>query len=69
MRDVDIVGRYSGEELLILLPDTGTKEAAAAAERLKRRFKKLTVSLGACNFPGKVKSVFKKLGSIQFFQE
>ena len=37
LRDSDILGRYGGEEFSILLPDTGVKAAAFAAERLLNR--------------------------------
>jgi diguanylate cyclase (GGDEF)-like protein len=33
LRDVDIFGRYGGEEFLLILPDTAQRGAAAAAER------------------------------------
>jgi len=32
----DIIGRYGGDEFLLLMPDTGIKEARAAAQRLRR---------------------------------
>ena len=32
----DIIGRYGGDEFLLLLPDTGSKEARAIAQRLRR---------------------------------
>ena len=32
----DIIGRYGGDEFLLLLPDTGAKEARAIANRLRR---------------------------------
>jgi diguanylate cyclase (GGDEF)-like protein len=35
LRDVDIFGRYGGEEFLLLLPDTDSRGAVAAAERLR----------------------------------
>ena len=35
LRDVDVLGRYGGEELIALLPETGPEEAAAAAERVR----------------------------------
>ena len=35
IRDVDLVGRYGGEELLIFLPETDSKTAMQVAERLR----------------------------------
>ena len=35
LRDVDIIGRYGGEEFIILLPDTPLPDAAQVAERLR----------------------------------
>lgn len=38
LRPDDILGRYGGEEFVILLPDTGLDEAIKIAERLRRLF-------------------------------
>lgn len=38
LRESDTVGRIGGEEFLILLPDTGIKEAYGIAERLREYF-------------------------------
>jgi diguanylate cyclase (GGDEF)-like protein len=35
-RNVDVVGRYGGDEFLFVLPATGREEAAAFAERFRR---------------------------------
>jgi len=35
MREIDLLGRYGGEEFSILLPETGLDEAIALAERLR----------------------------------
>lgn len=35
VREIDLVGRYGGEELIILLPETNRKLAMQAAERLR----------------------------------
>ncbi len=35
-RAEDILGRYGGDEFLLLLPDTGIKEARSIAQRLRR---------------------------------
>jgi diguanylate cyclase (GGDEF)-like protein/PAS domain S-box-containing protein len=35
IRNVDILGRYGGEEFVIILPETGMKKATAVAERIR----------------------------------
>lgn len=58
LRDVDLCGRYGGEEFSILLPETGMEDALKIAERVRKRIAaqiietpeaaiKLTVSIGA----------------------
>jgi len=37
MRQIDIVGRYGGDEFLCVLPSTGLQGAAATAERIRER--------------------------------
>ena len=60
LRSVDIVGRYGGEEFIILLPDTGLLQAQQTAERLCQEIAEmktdtekgrlsLTVSLGVAS--------------------
>lgn len=53
IRAYDILGRYGGEEFLILLPDTGLEDARYLAERIRIHVKdnsiissKITISLG-----------------------
>jgi diguanylate cyclase (GGDEF)-like protein len=36
MRDSDLIGRYGGEEFLIVLPETDCTEAASVAERIRK---------------------------------
>ncbi len=60
VRDPDTVGRYGGEEFLVVLPSTRLKEAAGQAARLCRRIReteinvgetiKLTVSIGVAEY-------------------
>jgi diguanylate cyclase (GGDEF)-like protein len=63
-RDVDIVARYGGEEMVLILPETSRRHAADLAERIRRRISetlfenmesqpsgKLTVSAGVATFP------------------
>ena len=45
VRDFDLVGRYSGEEVALVLPDTDYKGAMVVAERLRKLVKKLPVQL------------------------
>jgi diguanylate cyclase (GGDEF)-like protein len=58
VREVDSVGRYGGEEFLVLMPESGEAEAAALAERVRRRIaeaklphRRVTVSLGVAQYP------------------
>ena len=37
LRDVDLIGRYGGEEFLIMLPVTGAQQACLLAERIRSR--------------------------------
>jgi two-component system, cell cycle response regulator len=62
-REVDKLGRYGGEEFILLLPDTGIEDAAVLLERVRRsvaRFPfpvgtdephRMTVSAGIASFP------------------
>lgn len=43
LRQGDALGRYGGEEFLIVLPGAGTKDAATVAERIRRRVQELTL--------------------------
>lgn len=62
VREIDLVGRYGGEEFSLLLAETSKKDALQMAERLrlsieKHRFKaydeagKATISIGLATFP------------------
>jgi diguanylate cyclase (GGDEF)-like protein len=61
-RGIDLVGRFGGEEFIILLPKTDKEGAMAAAEKLRQRMAEerflshehagpLTLSLGIAEFP------------------
>jgi diguanylate cyclase (GGDEF)-like protein len=62
VRKKDVVARYGGEEFVLILPDAGTDESLAIAERIRRTVEKtpfevgavqlkLTISLGISRFP------------------
>jgi diguanylate cyclase (GGDEF)-like protein len=60
-RDVDVSGRYGGEEFLVILPHTSTAAAMEVAERIRCAVKALTwtqhglrvtVSGGVCEYAG-----------------
>lgn len=62
VREIDLVGRYGGEEFSILLPDTGAAEAVQVAERIRsavanKRFTaydeviEVTLSIGVGAYP------------------
>jgi diguanylate cyclase (GGDEF)-like protein len=43
LRDYDVVGRFGGEEFVVLLPNADILEACRVAERLRNRVRRLTV--------------------------
>ncbi len=62
LRETDIVGRYGGDEFVIVLPETPLSGALAIAERIRQKVEsyefvaqnlaiRLTVSLGVANCP------------------
>jgi len=60
VRNVDIAGRYGGEEFVLLLVETGRDAALAVAERIRKRVRAagftaggtaLTVSIGVASYP------------------
>lgn len=58
VREVDSVGRYGGEEFVVLMPETGEAEAATLAERLRKSIadepfahRQVTISLGVAQYP------------------
>ncbi|MCA9401752.1 MAG: GGDEF domain-containing protein [Candidatus Omnitrophica bacterium] len=62
IREIDIAGRYGGEEFCVVLPDTNQEGALLAAERIRQATEKkeivaydtrvyVTVSVGVATFP------------------
>ena len=58
VRDGDVVGRYGGEEFIILLKDTGRAGACRIAERIRKKIEEIrireistTISAGLAVFP------------------
>jgi diguanylate cyclase (GGDEF)-like protein len=61
MRDSDLIGRYGGEEFLIVLPETDCTEAALVAERIRSDIEtqewpesqlRVTISGGVAEYSG-----------------
>lgn len=68
LREVDLVGRWGGEEFVVLLPETDELRAAEAAERLRSTIEatpfrneqvsiKLTVSIGCATFSNTISTI------------
>jgi diguanylate cyclase (GGDEF)-like protein len=51
IRDIDLVGRYGGEEVIVLLPETNRELAVQVAERLRASVAKNPVRLGDAEIP------------------
>lgn len=47
VRSMDVVARYGGEEFVVMLPETGLREAALLAERLCDRINNFVITYGA----------------------
>jgi len=43
LRQIDVIGRYGGEEFAAILPETRLDEACQAAERLRRAVESMTI--------------------------
>lgn len=62
LRSCDVVGRYGGEEFIVLFPETSLDNAVIAAEKIRQSVEdavaqngdsKITVSIGLAEFDGK----------------
>ena len=42
VREIDSIGRFGGEEFLVILPDTSTEQASATAERIRKAVEQST---------------------------
>jgi diguanylate cyclase (GGDEF)-like protein len=57
IRDVDFLGRYGGDEFVIILPETETIFAGEVADRMRKRIAaqpldpRITISVGIAMFP------------------
>lgn len=77
IRQIDLIGRYGGEEFLIILTETDKEQAVAAAQRIRQSIEyrhirvydedlKVTISIGVSTFPDdarNVKSLIEKADS------
>lgn len=65
IRETDSIGRYGGEEFIVLLPETNQMNAALAAEKLRAKISehdfhnigKVTVSMGVAEMSGRIQSI------------
>ena len=68
IRKNDIIARYGGEEIVILLPNTNFENGYQFAEKLRMEIEKtmfVTVSLGISNFPQNFNDLFLKREEIK----
>ncbi|MCF6339368.1 MAG: cache domain-containing protein [Sulfurimonas sp.] len=76
IRDIDIVGRYGGEEFLIILPDTTLEDAKYYADRLRKKVEQykfntvghITISLGLVELKDNesLDEVFKRVDDLLY---
>ena len=58
VRDIDLVGRYGGEEVIIFLPETDLETAKMVAERLRKSFTNTSIEL----FPSRILDITVSIG-------
>ncbi len=63
LRSMDVLGRYGGEEFVILMPETNTSGAVQAAERIRREVEHLTVNSTGGSSPVTVSIGVASLGT------
>jgi diguanylate cyclase (GGDEF)-like protein len=53
IREIDTIVRYGGDEFMVILPITSSKEAAVVAERLREEVNKcgVSISVGVATYP------------------
>ena len=76
LRDIDFIGRYGGEEFLLILPNTDYDESAYIAERLRHtiastqfpRIQQLTISLGVTQLrkDETLHTLFKRIDTLMY---
>jgi diguanylate cyclase (GGDEF)-like protein len=62
-RPYDLVGRFGGEEFVMLLPGVGSGEVEQVAERIRRRISGLTVEIGGPDGPVVVGGLSVSIGA------
>ena len=67
-RKSDIVGRWGGEEFIVILPNTNYEDGLKLAEKLRKiienydfQGKKVTISIGVSEYNGNLEEVLKKV--------
>jgi len=75
IRDVDYIGRYGGEEFLIIMPNTSLADASSYAERLReivekyyfQEIEKITISIGIVELEDdSINSIFKRVDDLLY---
>ena len=51
LRDTDFAGRYGGEEFVVLLPESSSKEAILVAEKIRKALESLTIEYEGIPIP------------------
>ena len=79
IRDVDYIGRYGGEEFLIIMPSTLLKDAKLYAERLRQTvedyyfedIEKITISIGVVELQDNehIDSIFKRVDNLLYLSK